>query len=176
MRDRLIGLLVALAAIIGLWLVMLLAGCKSHKEIAAPPVVTVHDTVRVASRYVETVRIDTVRVEVALPVESEAVTIRDTLSRLENTAAWSLARINADGSLYHFLGTKQTTLSGSALVPAVTVQTDSTARETREVPVEVERKVEVPAELTAWQRFRLSAFWWLAGLSIALLMIIKYRK
>lgn len=137
----------------------LIPGCCPCRHLSASS----RDSVRVEVRE-RIVRVhDTVTVEV--PVESVKQTVRDTTSHLETSYASSDARINPDGSLYHSLENK----AGNRPVEAEKqiIYRDSIVYQDR-TNWEI---VEVERALTAWQQFRLRAFWIL----LAALLIV-WRK
>lgn len=121
------------------------------------------DSMRVETRVHREVVRDTVAV--VLPRESERVTVRDTVSRLETSLAVSEARINRDGSLSHSLANRATVLP--VTVDRVTVVRDSIVWRDR---VQT-RTVEVQRQLTRWQRVRLHGFWVLLGVTILLVRL-----
>lgn len=148
------------------------AGCRSAKRIipSTPVIVTNTDSVR--TEYIETVRIDTVTVSVQVPMESAMQIVRDSTSHLETKFAESDAWINNDGSLGHSLRNKQQELEGQALIPVKSVESSNEKNSVREVPVPYPEPYYVEKPLTAWQKFRLGAFWYLAGTVLGLLVFI----
>lgn len=152
--KRLVSFLVA-AAVAG----ALLPGCCPCRHLAASS----RDSVRVEVRERIVHLRDTVTVEV--PVESVRQTVRDTMSLLETSYAFSEARINPDGSLTHSLENKDG--EHPVEVDAKIVYRDSIVWRDR-TNWEI---VEVERELTAWQQFRLRAFWVL----LAVLLFIGRR-
>ena len=137
----------------------LLPGCCPCQHLATSSL----DSVRVVVRERIVHLRDTVTVEV--PVESVRQTVRDTMSLLETSYAFSEARINPDGSLTHSLENKDG--EHPVEVDAKIVYRDSIVWRDR-TNWEI---VEVERELTAWQQFRLWAFWIL----LAALLIV-WRK
>lgn len=144
--SRLISILASLAAIC----MFCLAGCgvakptightsSSRLEIRER-LVFVHDTAKFT-----------------IPQIREVNRTRDTSSHLENDYAKSDARIE-NGHLYHDLESKPQTIHVPFEVPVPVHDTTyvESEKETEYVPVE--------KPLTWWQRFRLKAFWWLAGI------------
>lgn len=103
---------------------------------------------------------DTATFEV--PVEVEKIVTRDTMSHLENHWAKSDAVVS-DGFLRHSLESKPKIVQ----VPVEVHVRDTVWKEASTV-TETEY-VEVPADLSWWQKFRIGAFWWLFGAVIALL-------
>ena len=92
---------------------------------------------------------DTVYLEV--PAQTAERTTRDSTSHLENDYATSDARINEDGTLYHDLKTKPQSIPVDVDIPVQT--TDSTTAEIKYKDREV--KIEVPRELTWWQKTKM---------------------
>ncbi|WP_295990471.1 hypothetical protein [uncultured Alistipes sp.] len=137
----------------------LLPGCCPCRHLAASS----RDSVRVEVRERIVHLRDTVTVEV--PVESVRQTVRDTMSHLETSYAFSEARINPDGSLTHSLENKDG--EHPVEVDAKIVYRDSIVYRDR-TNWEI---VEVERELTPWQKFRLRAFWVL----LAVLLFIGRR-
>lgn len=108
---------------------------------------------------------DTVYLEV--PAQTSERTTRDSTSHLENDYATSDARINEDGTLYHDLKTKPQNIPVEVDIPVQT--TDSTTAETKYIDREV--KIEVPRELTWWQKTKMYGFW-----ALLALFVISNRK
>ena len=108
---------------------------------------------------------DTVYLEI--PAQTAERTTPDSTSHLENDYATSDARINEDGSLYHDLKTKPQRKPQEVEVPVQT--TDSTTAEIKYVDREV--AVEVPRELSWWQKTKMYGFW-----ALLALFIISNRK
>lgn len=88
--------------------VVLLCGCHSRKPSVSQSVVErrmehdtvyIHDSERVIKGH------DTVRIRVPYAVARNYV--RDTVSRLETPLAWSVARVDTSGMLYHILAMKE---------------------------------------------------------------------
>ena len=135
-------------------------------------VLTERDSVR--TEYIETVRIDTVRVTVTVPEQSCMAVVPDSTSHLETSFAESDAWINPDGTLGHTLTNKPQTIEAEALVPVKDTASTTTASGVREVPVPYPQPFPVERELTEWERFRLSAFWYLVtACSAAALWIFR---
>lgn len=102
---------------------------------------------------------DTVYLEI--PAQTAERTTPDSTSHLENDYATSDARINEDGSLYHDLKTKPQRKPQEVDVPVQT--TDSTTAEVKYIDREV--AVEVPRELSWWQKTQMYGFWVLFALA-----------
>lgn len=132
-------------------LMLALTCCRSPREIVKE--VTVIET-KDSIHFVH----DTLYFDV--PVQTAQVVTRDSVSVLENDYAVSHVAINKDGTLSHQLSTK----SQSVPVPF------EKPVETKTQVIYRDREVKVPtpvaAPLTKWQKFRLSAFWWLLSASL----------
>lgn len=160
---------------LGILCVMLIAlsaflfGCATSKQ--TPTIITVVDSTRVETKYEKIFIRDTVMV--ALPSQSAVITTPDSTSHLETDFAVSDARVNPDGSLTHTLQNKEQEIP----VPVESVKEvqESVIYQNREIAVPEPYPVEVERELTAWQKFRLKAFWVL--LSVILIAVgWKYHK
>ena len=79
---------------------LLFSSCRTGRQVV---VVEARDSVRVEERVREIKVTDTLFV--AVPMQKESTTVRDSMSHLENDYAVSDARIMIDGSLYHSLET-----------------------------------------------------------------------
>lgn len=101
---------------------------------------------------------DTATFEV--PVEVEKIVTRDTMSHLENHWAKSDAVVS-NGFLRHSLESKPQIVK----VPVEVHVTDTLWKESSTAA----EYVDVPTELSRWQKLRIGAFWWLFGAVIALL-------
>lgn len=173
------ALSVCMGCVIGI-IILLIAGsltsCSTHRQLQTSTTETTTDSVRVEVIRETVFVTDTVTVEIPAAI-SERTTI-DTISTLENQFALSTARINADGTLFHSLLQKPQTLLVEFQKPVINNTTNTTANheatktKTIEVPVEVEK------ELTWWQGFKISAFWYLTALSLVLTLwlILSHRK
>lgn len=152
-----------------------LAGCRTHKEaeFTEPVIITNSDSIH--TQYIEKVRIDTVTIEIAVPVESEKQTVRDSVSRLETSLAISEARINKDGMLFHFLKNKEQKLKAEVPVMAKDTETSQMAEKVKEVPVPYPQKVFVERNFTKWEQIKLKFFWYLFGLCVCS-VIFAFRK
>lgn len=109
------------------------------------------DSVRVEVREVTKYVRDTVYMKI--PAQTAENTTRDTSSHLETDFAESDARINPDGTLYHSLQNKEQEKPVPVDVPHT--QKDSVVYRDRLV----KETVEVPRELTAWQKWQMRSFW-----------------
>lgn len=142
-------ILTFLVAIIAFYIILLiLDGCS-------PKII---ERVETKIEYRDRIIHDTATFEV--PVEVEKIVTRDTMSHLENHWAKSDAVVS-DGFLSHSLESKPQ-------IVKVPVEVHVTDTLWKEASVKTE-EVEVPADLSWWQKFRINAFWWLFGAIIALL-------
>lgn len=105
---------------------------------------------------------DTVLIEI--PAQSAENTTRDTSSHLETDYAESDARIDPDGTLRHSLRNKPQKQPVPVEVPQT--QKDSIVYRDRYIS----ETIEVPRDLTAWQKWQMRSFWiLLSGLVIFVL-------
>lgn len=124
---------------------LLFPSCRTGRQVV---VVEARDSVRVEERVREIKVTDTLFV--AVPMQKESTTVRDSTSHLENDYAISDARINPDGSLSHSLETKHRT---DTLSREVGVQVrDSTIYREKVVPqvVPVEKPMGWFTQLRLW--------------------------
>lgn len=84
---------------------LLLVGCCPCRHLTSSEAETQRDSLQIEYRESTVYIPDTVFVEI--PMQTAERTTQDTISHLENDYALSDARINADGSLYHSLASKQ---------------------------------------------------------------------
>lgn len=148
-------------AIILVYILLIIGGCQtSKKSISSTPVI-VTNTDSIRTEYIETVRIDTLVVEVPIPTESVSQVVRDSSSHVETSLAESDAWINDDGTLGHSIKNKPQKLNAEVPVPVKDTQTNNTASSTKEIPVPYPEPVYVEKSLTLWQEIRLEAFWYL---------------
>lgn len=141
----------------------LLASCKSYRNLT--PMMQKQDSVnvRVETR-IEYVP-DTVFIEI--PKQTSERETADSTSHLENDYATSDARIKPDGTLYHDLNTKSQ--KKPVNVERMIEYRDSIVYKTNTV---TETKiVEVPRDLTWWQKTQIYVFW-----IILFILVIVYRK
>lgn len=161
--------------LISLLTLLLLSACRTAKPSEPSPVIlTNSDSIRI--EYVERVRIDTVTVEIPVPIESSKQIVRDSTSHLETSLAFSDAWINADGSLGHSIKNKDSHIKADVPVPVKDTQTNKSTESIREVPVPfpVEKKIYVETPLSAWQKFRMHSFWFLTvALTASLIYIFR---
>ena len=124
---------------------VLFLSCRTGRQVV---VVEARDSVRVEERVREIKVTDTLFV--AVPMQKESTTVRDSTSHLENDYAVSDARINPDGTLYHSLETKPRT---DTLTQELAVQAkDSIIYREKVVPqvVPVEKPMGWFAQLRLW--------------------------
>lgn len=142
---------------------LVFTGCYSSKQtIPATPVVANNsDSVRTV--YIETVVIDTVKIEVPVPMESANQVVPDSTSHLETSLALSDAWINPDGTLGHSIANKPGKLDADVLVPNITKTTEKESIKEKEIPVPSPYPVEVEREWTLMEQIKLAAFWYLLG-------------
>ena len=104
MKDDRIPAMIAVTIFVFIAIVLLLfSSCRTGKIV----VVEGKDSIRIEERVREIKVTDTLFV--AVPMQKESTTVRDSTSHLENDYAVSDARIMIDGSLYHSLETKPRT-------------------------------------------------------------------
>ena len=145
---------------------LLLCGCAASRHVSDSVNSEQRDTVRV-----KTVTIyvpDTVFVEI--PAQTAERETRDSVSRLENDYATSEARINPDGSLYHDLRTKPQKKPVEFQKPVE--RRDSIVYRERVRTETVTETVEVPRQLTWFQKTSIYGFW----AAIIFLMIVYTIK
>lgn len=142
-------------------LALCLASCAVQKPVT--PTVNIKDSTvfhvkdSIAIKYVE------VAVEVPVEVMREIVPVQDS-SHLETSVAMSDAFIDKNGFLHHSLKNKKTALS--TVTPVEEHHHEETSSNEHSETQITPQLVEIPAELTWWQKFRIGAFWWLAALCI----------
>ena len=154
------GCLTLVITIILCALLLLLVGCKSSKEIVREvTVIENHDSVHFVH--------DTLYFDV--PVQTAQIVTKDSASVLENDWAISKVAINKDGTLSHKLESKQ------QIVPVPFEKPVETKTQVIYRNMEVKVPVPVEKELTKWEKFRISAFWWLVG-ACAVGAVVVFRK
>lgn len=135
--------------ILGFIAFLLLTSCGAGKQL--PVQTEQRDSVRIEVRKETKYIKDTVFLTV--PAQSAENTTRDTSSHLETDYAESDARITPDGTLYHSLRNKEQEKPIPVMVPLI--QKDSIVYRLR-LKKEV---VQIPRELTAWQKWQMRSFW-----------------
>lgn len=128
---------------------LLLTSCGAGKHL--PVQRENRDSTRVEVREVTRYIRDTVWMEI--PAQSAENTTRDTSSHLETDYAESDARINPDGTLYHSLRNKPQEKPVPIDVPQT--QKDSIVYK----DCYLYEPVEVPRDLTTWQKWQMRSFW-----------------
>ncbi|MBO5044145.1 MAG: hypothetical protein J6C45_03840 [Alistipes sp.] len=137
----------------------LLSGCATKR------VTTIQqDSVRVEVR--ERVELVTDTITVAIPDISEAVTTRDTTSRLENDYAFSYAAV-AGGLLHHSLATKPQLRRLAYQRPVYSRDSIIYRNYYRDITTEVQR------ELSWLQRAQINGFWALL-IIFSIFLIIRW--
>ena len=136
---------------------LLLVGCKSPKEIVREvTVIETHDSIHFVH--------DTLYFDV--PVRTAQIVTKDSTSVLENDWAISQVAINKDGTLSHKLESKK------QIVPVPFEKPVETKTQVIYRNMEVKVPVPVEKELTKWEKFRLSAFWWLLCASVVCVGVV----
>ena len=136
---------------------LLLVGCKSPKEIVREvTVIETHDSIHFVH--------DTLYFDV--PVQTAQIVTKDSTSVLENDLAISQVAINKDGTLSHKLESKK------QIVPVPFEKPVETKTQVIYRNIEVKVPVPVEKELTKWEKFRLSAFWWLLCASVVCVGVV----
>lgn len=139
--------LILYATGIGLLLSILNTSCCTTKTLAN----STKDSIRIETitrtEYIK----DTVFFEV--PVEVKVNVVKDTISNLETSLAVSTAQIDSNGNLSHSLKNKVKNVP--ILTKKEVIYRDSIVyRDKANI-----QTIEVPRELTKWQKFRLNGFW-----------------
>ena len=142
---------------ISAWLLALLTACGPAKQLTPTTTTTV--------RIVEHQSIKLVPVSFPLPEIRAEVQRKDSLIRLDNQYAWAEARLYRDGRMGLILETKPQELAATVPVETTEIVRDSLVFKEAPVPVEV------PAELTPFQRVKLALF-----LPLLALAALAYRK
>lgn len=135
---------------------LFLGSCCPARHIAT----STQDSVRVEVRSRIEYVMDTVIREI--PVISEEIVTRDTVSHLENYYAESDARISSDGTLFHSLATKPQR-EPIPIDRPVHYQDSIVYRDKL-----VKEIVQVERELSWWQKTQINGFWLLLAAFIAL--------
>ncbi len=140
---------------------LLLAGCHSSKQALPGTPVIINNSDSVRTVYIETVTIDTVRVEVPIPMESSKQVIFDSVSHLETSLAISDAWINPNGTLGHSIANKPGNLDADVIVPHIDTSNQKESIKEREIPVPTPYPVEVERKWTLMEQIKLGSFWYL---------------
>lgn len=154
---------------------LMLSGCHSSKQMLPSTPIIVNNTDSVKTEYIETVRIDTVIVEIPVPKESAKQVVPDSTSHLETSLAESDAWLNPDGTLGHSIKNKEQNLKADVMVPVKDTQTNNSEVSVREMPVPYPKPVYIERNFTKWEKIRLEAFWYLVGVSLISIIYI-FRK
>lgn len=126
---------------------LLFSSCRTGRQVV---VVEARDSVRVEERVREIKVTDTLFV--AVPMQKESTTVRDSMSHFENDYAISDARIMIDGSLYHSLETKPRI---DTIPKELYVQVrDTTIYREKVIP----KVVTVEKGLSDWQKMQIRGF------------------
>lgn len=158
-----------------LLLALMMSACHTSKKAISSTPVIVSNTDSVRTEYIETVRIDTVKVEVPVPAESVSQVVRDSVSHVETSLAESDAWINEDGSLGHRMKNKLQNLKAEVPVPMKETKTNNTASSVKEIPVPYPEPVYIERNPTLWESIRLEAFRYLVVMAVLALVWI-FRK
>lgn len=155
--------------------ITILSSCRTSKEtISSPQPVIITNTDSVRTEYIETVKIDTVVVEVPIPSESVSQVVRDTVSHVETSLAESEAWINEDGTLGHSIRNKPPNIQTEILVPVKETRSNNTENRIKEVPVPYPDPVYIERNPTLSERIKLKLFWYLVGMTgISLVIVFK---
>ena len=114
-------------------------------------------------RYIDSLRIRDSVVLVSIPTESSSqIVFASDTSHLETSVARSDAWVDSKGKIHHTLNNK----SDKKLPAIVPVYDRARMLDERQI-ITITKTVKVEKVLTWWQKFRLKAFWWLAGLIAA---------
>ncbi|WP_195393066.1 hypothetical protein [Parabacteroides distasonis] len=146
-----------------LLLTFIIGGCASSRRLSENVYQQDSVQIKVETR-IEYVP-DTVYIEI--PAQTAERETADSTSHLENDYATSDARINPDGTLFHNLKTKPQKKPVEFEKPVE--HKDSIVYKTKTVTKV--RTVEVPHELTWWEKTQIYGFWF-----ILFILMIVYRK
>lgn len=154
---------------------LVMVSCHTAKKVSVTPpvVVTNSDSIRV--KYVESVRIDTVSIEIPLPIESVMQAVRDTASHIETSLAFSDAWINEDGTLGHSIANKDGVLHGQSIIPIINTSTTSNKQTTKEIPVPYPEPYYVDRPPNLLESIKIKAFWPMV-IVLVLLIAWTFRK
>lgn len=143
-----------------------LVSCHTQKHILSSPPVVINNTDSIITMYVETVRIDTVTVEIPIPQESDRREANDSTSHLETQFAESDAWINPDGTLGHSIKNKDEVFKAEVPVPVKDTEKSTSSLKNKETPLPCPEPVYIERDFTWWERFRLGSFWYLLTIAI----------
>ena len=145
-------------------------GCRTCHCVAADTTTRESDSVRTETRVTTRLVRDTVLVPV--PKETERWTGRDTVSRLEDDYAVSIARVNPDGTLTHVLRTKPHDVAVPVAVPET--ENDSVVYRTRTVNHYATKLV--PRKLNAFEKTGVWGFYGLLSAGAVCLAVKLWRR
>ena len=131
---------------------------------------SVHDSVKIETRYeyIETIRDTTIYVPI--PYEAERIVTRDTTSHLETSVAFSDAAVK-EGLLYHSIVNKNVSLSAPVQIKEIEVVRDSIVYRDKQV----ENIIEVYKQ-TWWQKLWCTLGKWLTGIGVLSLLFAIARN
>lgn len=153
---------------------LIIAGCRTTKPAASPPVVMhERDSVREEIKTIIVYVPDTVTIEI--PAQTAERTTADSVSTLENDFAFSFARINYDGTLFHTLMTKPGKIDIPFDKPVEKTENNRIQIKEIEKPVPVEVPVEVERKLTWWESTCIKFFPYSLGL-LLFAVVYAFRK
>lgn len=157
--------------ITGAVLILLLLGCAISRKAApvAEQTTEVHDSVRVEYRERVVFVPDTLFVEI--PAQTAERETRDSVSVLENDFAKSIARVTADGFLYHNLETKPQQLAAPFEKPVVEKETTESHVADKAEAKKITKTVYVARDYTWWDKTRFYGFY-----AAIIFLIITYRR
>lgn len=158
----------SLVTIITLSALVLLMGCCPCRKLTYSGSGTRLDSTIIEYRERIVIVPDTVYLDI--PRQTAERTITDSVSHLENDYALSDARINADGTLFHDLKTKPQKMPVEFQKPVE--RRDSIVYRERVRTETVTKTVEVPRQLTWFQKTSIYGFW----AAIIFLMIVYTIK
>lgn len=154
-----------------------LTACRTAKQnvLATSPPVILTDSVIEKYQYIETLRLDTVFVEIEVPAQTASNTTYEGKSHLETDFAKSDAWINSDGSLGHSLENKEQTFKPPAVVASKDTESSTEKEKIKPVPVPYPEPYPVEKELTWWQSFQMESYWYLVSLCV-IFGLSSFRK
>lgn len=145
-----------------------LHSCGSMRTVASSTDTT--DTTYVEVREEKVFVKDTVFIKIP-PVFIEKE-VKDTISRIERENVSTVAKIGKDGTLYHSLEIKQTTMPIPFLKPVIKRDSSTTTRNVRNTT----QVVEVPRKLTWFQQTQIYGFWAMLALFAVILLVKRFFR